>query len=63
MTPPFNTFSPTGAPVSEMFAEEIGADGYAAEATTAIELFECISILNDSFIKDHVRLIKPLVFI
>ena len=28
-----------GAPVSEMFAEEIGADGYAADASSAIELF------------------------
>jgi 5-methyltetrahydrofolate--homocysteine methyltransferase len=29
-----------GAPVSEMFAEEIGADGYAADASSAIELFQ-----------------------
>ena len=29
-----------GAPVSEMFAEEIGADGYAADAASAIELFQ-----------------------
>lgn len=29
-----------GAPVSEMFAEEIGADGYAADAAGAIELFQ-----------------------
>jgi 5-methyltetrahydrofolate--homocysteine methyltransferase len=28
-----------GAPVSEMFAEEIGADGYGADAAGAIELF------------------------
>ena len=28
-----------GAPVSEMFAEEIGADGYGADASSAIELF------------------------
>jgi 5-methyltetrahydrofolate--homocysteine methyltransferase len=28
-----------GAPVSEMFAEEIGADGYAGDASTAIEVF------------------------
>jgi len=28
-----------GAPVSAMFAEEIGADGYAADASTAVELF------------------------
>ena len=29
-----------GAPVSEMFAEEIGADGYAADASSAVELFK-----------------------
>ena len=29
-----------GAPVSEMFAEEIGADGYAADAASAVELFQ-----------------------
>ncbi len=29
-----------GAPVSEMFAEEIGADGYGADASSAVELFE-----------------------
>lgn len=28
-----------GAPVSEMYAEEIGADGYAADASTAVEVF------------------------
>jgi len=28
-----------GAPVSEMFADEIGADGYAADAASAVELF------------------------
>ena len=28
-----------GAPVSEMFADEIGADGYAADASTAVDLF------------------------
>ena len=28
-----------GAPVSEMFAEEIGADGYGADASRAVELF------------------------
>ncbi len=28
-----------GAPVSEMFAEEIGADGYGADCSSAIELF------------------------
>jgi 5-methyltetrahydrofolate--homocysteine methyltransferase len=29
-----------GAPVSRMFAEEIGADGYAPDASSAVELFE-----------------------
>jgi 5-methyltetrahydrofolate--homocysteine methyltransferase len=29
-----------GAPVSEMFAEEIGADGYAADASSAVDLFK-----------------------
>lgn len=28
-----------GAPVSEMFAEEIGADGYAGDASSAVEIF------------------------
>jgi len=28
-----------GAPVSEMFAEEIGADGYGADAPSAVDLF------------------------
>ena len=31
-----------GAPVSEMFAEEIGADGYAADAASAIDLFRSL---------------------
>ena len=31
-----------GAPVSEMFVEEIGADGYAADASGAIELFQSL---------------------
>lgn len=29
-----------GAPVSDMFAEEIGADGYGADASRAVELFK-----------------------
>jgi 5-methyltetrahydrofolate--homocysteine methyltransferase len=29
-----------GAPVSEMFADEIGADGYATDAASAVELFK-----------------------
>lgn len=29
-----------GAPVSEMFAEEIGADGYGADAASSIDLFK-----------------------
>jgi methanogenic corrinoid protein MtbC1 len=28
-----------GAPVSQMFADEIGADGYAADASSAVDLF------------------------
>ena len=28
-----------GAPISQMFADEIGADGYAADASSAVELF------------------------
>ena len=32
-----------GAPVSEMFADEIGADGYAADAAAAVELFQQLS--------------------
>ncbi|MDH5805658.1 MAG: cobalamin-dependent protein, partial [Gemmatimonadota bacterium] len=29
-----------GAPVSEVFADEIGADGYAADASSAVDLFK-----------------------
>jgi 5-methyltetrahydrofolate--homocysteine methyltransferase len=32
-----------GAPVSEMFAEEIGADGYGADASRAVDLFKELS--------------------
>jgi 5-methyltetrahydrofolate--homocysteine methyltransferase len=28
-----------GAPVSQMFADEIGADGYGANASAAVDLF------------------------
>jgi methanogenic corrinoid protein MtbC1 len=28
-----------GAPVSQMFADEIGADGYGADASSAVDLF------------------------
>jgi 5-methyltetrahydrofolate--homocysteine methyltransferase len=31
-----------GAPVSRMFAEEIGADGYAGDAASAVELFQSL---------------------
>ncbi len=31
-----------GAPVSQMFADEIGADGYAADASSAVELFKSL---------------------
>jgi len=29
-----------GAPVSQMFADEIGADGYGADAASAVDLFK-----------------------
>jgi 5-methyltetrahydrofolate--homocysteine methyltransferase len=32
-----------GAPVSQMFADEIGADGYGKDATRAVELFKELS--------------------
>ena len=32
-----------GAPVSQMFADEIGADGYGADASSAVELFKALS--------------------
>jgi 5-methyltetrahydrofolate--homocysteine methyltransferase len=28
-----------GAPISQMFADEIGADGYGSDASTAVDLF------------------------
>ena len=28
-----------GAPISQMFADEIGADGYGADASNAVDLF------------------------
>jgi 5-methyltetrahydrofolate--homocysteine methyltransferase len=28
-----------GAPISQMFADEIGADGYGADASAAVDLF------------------------
>ena len=31
-----------GAPVSEMFADEIGADGYATDAASAVDLFKSL---------------------
>ncbi|MEM7231575.1 MAG: cobalamin-dependent protein [Planctomycetota bacterium] len=40
-----------GAPVSEMYAEEIGADGYAADAASAIELFQNIYPRGDATAK------------
>ncbi len=33
-----------GAPVSEMFADEIGADGYAGDAASAVELFKQLAV-------------------
>jgi 5-methyltetrahydrofolate--homocysteine methyltransferase len=28
-----------GAPISQMYADEIGADGYGADASSAVDLF------------------------
>lgn len=33
------SFAVGGAPISQMFADEIGADGYGADASAAVELF------------------------
>ncbi|MDQ8201945.1 corrinoid protein [Pelagicoccus sp. SDUM812003] len=33
------SFAIGGAPISQMFADEIGADGYGADASAAVELF------------------------
>jgi 5-methyltetrahydrofolate--homocysteine methyltransferase len=32
-----------GAPVSQMFCDEIGADGYAPDASSAVDLFKSLS--------------------
>jgi 5-methyltetrahydrofolate--homocysteine methyltransferase len=32
-----------GAPVTQLFADEIGADGYAPDAATAVDLFKKIA--------------------
>ncbi|HZP03423.1 MAG TPA: cobalamin-dependent protein, partial [Terracidiphilus sp.] len=32
-------FAVGGAPISQMFADEIGADGYGANASAAVDLF------------------------
>ncbi len=37
-----------GAPVSAEYAKEIGADGYAADAATAVELFKNLLGVNDA---------------
>ena len=37
-----------GAPVSEMFADEVGADGYGADASSAIELFKQMCGVGES---------------
>src|ERR1700691_1477275 len=36
-----------GAPISQMFADEIGADGYGANASAAVDLFLRLSSKND----------------
>ena len=37
-----------GAPISADYAREIGADGYAADAATAVELFKRLLGMQDS---------------
>ncbi len=37
-----------GAPVSEMFADEVGADGYGADASSAIDLFKELCATGES---------------
>ena len=37
-----------GAPISAEYAREIGADGYAADAATAVELFKRLLGVQDS---------------
>ena len=37
-----------GAPVSEMFADEVGADGYGADASSAIDLFKELCAAGES---------------
>ena len=32
-------FAIGGAPISQMYADEIGADGYGADASSAVDLF------------------------
>jgi 5-methyltetrahydrofolate--homocysteine methyltransferase len=37
-----------GAPISAEYAREIGADGYAADAASAVELFKRLLGMQDS---------------
>jgi 5-methyltetrahydrofolate--homocysteine methyltransferase len=37
-----------GAPISAEYAREIGADGYAADAASAVELFKRLLGMEDS---------------
>jgi len=37
-----------GAPVSEMFADEVGADGYAADASSAVDLFRRLATATEA---------------
>jgi hypothetical protein len=36
-----------GAPISQMFADEIGADGYGANASAAVDLFLRLASKSD----------------
>ena len=46
-----------GAPISQMFADEIGADGYGANASAAVDLFLRLARATD----DHGHLQDPLL--
>jgi hypothetical protein len=38
-----------GAPISQMFADEIGADGYGSDASNAVDLFQRLMGRDDDF--------------
>jgi 5-methyltetrahydrofolate--homocysteine methyltransferase len=41
-------FAVGGAPISQMFADEIGADGYGANASAAVDLFLRLALARES---------------